>query len=175
MDDFKEMPKLVSPLPSPPPAPPAATDAPAPAPVRERAAPGGPLRRAVTDQCSTRVQLKEFAVNSKRLLAKCTKPDRKGAPARARARALWPVGCSCPSRVDPDHRCCRRRRVPQDGHRHGCRLRHHGAWQAEPSSARLRSRGAAARLTRTRFRRAQGFIGFFVKLIHIPINNIIVG
>jgi len=57
--------------------------------------------------------LKEFAVNSKRLLAKCTKPDRKEFIKTATATA---VGFGI-----------------------------------------------------------MGFIGFFVKLIHIPINNIIVG
>ena len=56
---------------------------------------------------------KEFAVNSRRLLAKCTKPDRKEFMKTATATAV----------------------------------------------------GFAI----------MGFIGFFVKLIHIPINNIIVG
>jgi len=57
--------------------------------------------------------LKEFTINSKRLLAKCTKPDRKEFLKTAAATL---VGFGI-----------------------------------------------------------MGFIGFFVKLIHIPINNIIVG
>ena len=99
----------------------------------------------------------DFLRDSWRLVKRCTKPDRNGAPAQSAAprhgrAAAGPSAATCPSPPPPP---------PSRGaHR---RLR-----RASAEFSKI------AQATSVGFF-IMGFIGFFVKLIFIPINNIIVG
>ena len=138
----------------------------------------------------------EFLRDSWRLVKRCTKPDRNGAPAQSAApthgRAAR-VGATLgaprdapPRRHAAVQRVCGRGRVAPRRSRPLRRLLPITASCPSPPPPPP-SRGAHRRL---RLRSAEfskiaqatsvgffimGFIGFFVKLIFIPINNIIVG
>lgn len=89
--------------------------------------------------------LQQFVKNSVHLVKKCTKPDRKGA-----SLPFHPEGAGVGSRSP----CCET---------HTLTL-----------SFRLAEFTRIAAATSVGFL-MMGFIGFFVKLVHIPINNILVG
>jgi preprotein translocase subunit Sss1 len=101
-------------------------------------------------------------MDSWRLLQKCTKPDAKGMQLQCSAMQCnaW-HGSLCSARALEADLC----------------------WSASPSPVLLSP--PSPPLPTTEFKRiamattvgflVMGFIGFFVKLIHIPINNIIVG
>jgi protein transport protein SEC61 subunit gamma-like protein len=91
--------------------------------------------------------LKKFAKDSTHLVKKCTKPDRKGKPHHLPSHVLFLHS----SLITP---VCSRLVPP------------------EPLSCTEFARIAYA--TSVGFL-IMGFIGFFVKLIHIPINNILLG
>jgi len=100
--------------------------------------------------------LKDFATKSIQLVKKCTKPNRKGASAR----------CALHARC---HRAAAAAPAP--------RARAH---EVLPLTVRPSPPRATAEFTKIASATSvgfllMGFIGFFVKLIHIPINNIIVG
>ncbi len=90
--------------------------------------------------------LKKFAKDSAHLVKKCTKPDRKG-------KSLIPEAHTHPPTqfTQPIHK-----------------LTHALHDHATPEFTRIAYATSVGFLI-------MGFIGFFVKLIHIPINNILLG
>ena len=141
----------------------------------------------------------DFLRDSWRLVKRCTKPDRNGAPAQSAApthghtarvgatRCAPRVGATLgaprdapPRRHAAVQRVCGRGRVAP---RRSRPLRRHLPITASPSPLTVRS--PPLRIRSAEFSKIaqatsvgffiMGFIGFFVKLIFIPINNIIVG
>jgi preprotein translocase subunit Sss1 len=106
---------------------------------------------------------KQFAVDSYRLLQKCTKPDAKGERAPARGRRLPLVGPA-----DWAETATGRARIPV-ADRAGF------ACADGPDLTGGRAEFKKIAMATTVGFLVMGFLGFFVKLIHIPINQILVG
>ncbi len=98
--------------------------------------------------------LKKFAKDSAHLVKKCTKPDRKGACVVVRVAG----GVSCLRGLATQLLCSPPRLKPYLS----------TPTQSQTEFARIAYATSVGFLI-------MGFIGFFVKLIHIPINNILLG
>lgn len=110
------------------------------------------------------VPLIAFANDSQRLLNKCTKPDRKGKPRPATARLLDVFGMFARNRQQGF--------ISSIGGVFHTRRHHSIAHVPRPSFKQTEFKKIAYATAIGFF--MMGFIGFFVKLVHIPINNIIV-
>lgn len=93
--------------------------------------------------------LKKFAKDSTHLVKKCTKPDRKGKPPPPQLLPFLPISFSFFF-------------TPRSSHLY-------------PNFSCLNTEFARIAYATSVGFLIMGFIGFFVKLIHIPINNILLG